>query len=131
MSVENEQLDVIVNSNSPEKRYIKRIQRTYPSLHYKSRYTSRDNARRHNFFLNELERVVLKSVSADQHLPSAIRYAASYRLDQLGGYRSRIKNRCVLTGRARAINRNFRLSRFSFRALSSGGQLPGVTTASW
>lgn len=132
MSVEKEQSEA---TNSPvlsvEKRHVKRIQRTHPSLNYTSRYTSRDRARRHVFFLTELERVVLKSVSFDQHLPSAVRYTADYHLDQLNGQKSRIKNRCILTGRARSVNRHFRLSRFAFRSLSSNGQLPGVASASW
>jgi small subunit ribosomal protein S14 len=131
MSTENEQPELVPSPLFTEKRQIKRTQRTYPSLHYKSRYISRDKARRKSFAFNELERAVLKSISADQHLPSAIRYTASYYLDHLNGSRSQIKNRCVLTGRARAVNRHFRLSRFAFRSLSSGGQLPGVVSASW
>jgi small subunit ribosomal protein S14 len=131
MSVESEQLETPSALVSTEKRQIKRTQRTYPSLNYSSRYISRDRARRHSFFLTELERVVLKSVLFDQHLPSAIRYTAGYYLDQLNGCKSRIKNRCILTGRARSVNRHFRLSRFAFRSLSSNGQLPGVISASW
>lgn len=131
MSTENEQLETTTNSLPVEKRQNRRTQRTYPSLNYSSRYVSRDKARRHSFFLTELERLVLKSISFDQHLPSAVRYTAGYYLDQLNGQRSRIKNRCILTGRARAVNRHFRLSRFAFRSLSSNGQLPGVVSASW
>lgn len=132
MSIESEHLETVNTSSVPvEKRHVKRTQRTYPSLNYVSKYISRDKARRHSFFLNELERIILKSVSTDQHLPSSVRYTAGYYLDQLNGHKSRIKNRCILTGRARSVNRHFRLSRFAFRSLSSNGQLPGVVSASW
>lgn len=114
-----------------EKRQVKRVQRTYPSVNYSSKYIHRDTARRQAFSLTELDRIVLKSILMDLHLPVAVRFTAGYYLDNLHGSRSQIKNRCVLTGRARAVNRHFRLSRFAFRALSAGGQLPGVTIASW
>jgi small subunit ribosomal protein S14 len=43
----------------------------------------------------------------------------------------RLRNRCSLTGRARAYIGKFGLSRICFRELASSGQLPGVTKASW
>lgn len=42
-----------------------------------------------------------------------------------------IKNRCVLTGRSRAVFRLFRLSRMSFKYLALHGFLPGITKYSW
>ncbi len=44
---------------------------------------------------------------------------------------TRVKNRCVLTGRARAINKETRLSRIMFRQLAHVGLLPGYSKASW
>jgi len=44
---------------------------------------------------------------------------------------SRLKNRCVETGRARSYMRQFGLSRMSFREHASKGEIPGVTKASW
>jgi ribosomal protein S14 len=43
----------------------------------------------------------------------------------------RIKNRCIITGRSRAVYKDFRLSRFIFRELALNGNLPGVKKASW
>jgi small subunit ribosomal protein S14 len=43
----------------------------------------------------------------------------------------RVKNRCALTGRARAHLRLFNLCRHEFRRLASLGQIPGVTKSSW
>ena len=43
----------------------------------------------------------------------------------------RIRNRCEITGRARAVYRKFSLSRIKIRELSMDGFLPGVTKASW
>jgi len=43
----------------------------------------------------------------------------------------RIRNRCQLTGRARAVYRKFGVSRIIFRDLASSGLIPGVRKASW
>ncbi|MEK7152626.1 MAG: 30S ribosomal protein S14, partial [Patescibacteria group bacterium] len=44
---------------------------------------------------------------------------------------TRLKNRCVETGRPRAYMRTFGLSRIAFREHASKGEIPGVTKASW
>ena len=45
--------------------------------------------------------------------------------------RIRIKRRCQLCGRARAVYRKFGICRICFRNLASGGLIPGVQKASW
>ena len=44
---------------------------------------------------------------------------------------NRIRNRCLLTGRPRAIYRKFGISRVMFRELSLMGEIPGVRKAAW
>lgn len=44
---------------------------------------------------------------------------------------TRLKNRCVESGRPRAFMRTFGLSRLAFREHASKGEIPGVTKASW
>lgn len=44
---------------------------------------------------------------------------------------TRLKNRCLETGRPRAYMRTFGLSRISFREHASKGEIPGVTKSSW
>ncbi|MEX0798467.1 MAG: 30S ribosomal protein S14 [Bacteriovoracaceae bacterium] len=45
--------------------------------------------------------------------------------------RIRVRNRCELTGRPRAVYRDFKLSRIKFRELAHQGLIPGVTKSSW
>lgn len=45
--------------------------------------------------------------------------------------RVRLRNRCQLTGRARAYLRKFKMSRLTFREHASMGLIPGVTKSSW
>lgn len=44
---------------------------------------------------------------------------------------TRIKNRCLLTNRSKAVIKFFRLSRLSFREKARNGELLGVVRASW
>lgn len=44
---------------------------------------------------------------------------------------TRLKNRCIETGRPHGFMRQFGLSRISFREHASKGEIPGVTKASW
>jgi len=44
---------------------------------------------------------------------------------------SRMKSRCIETGRTRGYMRQFGLSRIAFREHASKGEIPGVTKASW
>ena len=45
--------------------------------------------------------------------------------------KSRIRNRCVITGRARGYYRKFGLGRSKLRELMMRGEIPGLTKASW
>jgi len=45
--------------------------------------------------------------------------------------RIRIKRRCKLCGRSRAVYRKFGVCRICFRDLASSGLIPGVRKASW
>lgn len=43
----------------------------------------------------------------------------------------RIRRRCMVTGRSRAVYRKFGVCRIVFRDLASSGMIPGVRKASW
>ena len=45
--------------------------------------------------------------------------------------RTRVKNRCSITGRASGFMRKFGVSRQTFRELAHRGLIPGVTKSSW
>jgi small subunit ribosomal protein S14 len=45
--------------------------------------------------------------------------------------RIRIRLRCKLCGRPRAVYRKFGICRICFRDMASSGLIPGVTKASW
>jgi small subunit ribosomal protein S14 len=61
------------------------------------------------------------------------RFEAAIKLAQLprNSAKTRIRNRCELTGRSRANYRKLKLSRIKLRELASTGQIPGMVKASW
>ncbi len=48
-----------------------------------------------------------------------------------GRDRIRVRNRCKLCGRGRAVYRKFGVCRICFRNMASNGLIPGVRKASW
>ena len=49
----------------------------------------------------------------------------------VNGSKSRLHNRCGLTGRPRGYMRQFGISRVTFREMALSGKIPGVKKASW
>jgi len=45
--------------------------------------------------------------------------------------KSQLKSQCVMTGRNKSINKNYSLSRLSFRSLLSYGIIPGYKKSTW
>ncbi len=46
-------------------------------------------------------------------------------------FKVRVRNRCVVSGRARGFMRKFGVSRIVFREMALRGEIPGVRKASW
>jgi small subunit ribosomal protein S14 len=78
-------------------------------------------------------RARLKEIVQDKSKPVEERFAASLKLAELprNSSATRIRNRCVVTGRPRAFYRKLKMSRIALRDLASMGQVPGMTKSSW
>ncbi len=78
-------------------------------------------------------RARLKAIARDESLPAEERFAARLKLAKLprNSAPSRVRTRCELTGRPRAVYRKFRLSRIALRELAAHGQIPGMVKSSW
>ncbi|HXH30955.1 MAG TPA: 30S ribosomal protein S14 [Bacteriovoracaceae bacterium] len=77
--------------------------------------------------------VELRNKAVDPKLSDDERDAARAKLQKIpnNARPERVRNRCELTGRPRAVYRDFKLSRNKFRELANNGLIPGVTKASW
>ena len=79
------------------------------------------------------KREALKAIANDESLPLEDRFEARLKLAELprNSSKTRIRNRCEVTGRPRAYYRKFRLARVMLRDLANKGMIPGVTKSSW
>ena len=75
----------------------------------------------------------LKAIANDKGRPLEERFEASIKLAALprNGSATRIRNRCEVTGRARAYYRKLKMSRIALRDFSSKGLIPGMVKSSW
>ncbi|HEY1613016.1 MAG TPA: 30S ribosomal protein S14 [Rhizomicrobium sp.] len=79
------------------------------------------------------KRAALKATTYDMSVAPEDRFAAHLKLAQLprNSSKTRVHNRCELSGRAKGYYRKLKLSRIALRELGNFGQVPGMTKASW
>ncbi len=79
------------------------------------------------------KRAALKAQATDKNLPVEERFKASLKLAELprNSSATRLRNRCQLTGRPRAVYRKLKISRIMLRELGSNGEIPGLVKSSW
>jgi small subunit ribosomal protein S14 len=79
------------------------------------------------------KRATLKEIANDSKQPPELRFQARMKLAQLprNSSKTRIRNRCEVTGRARGYYRKLKLCRNQLRELASQGMIPGMTKSSW
>jgi len=78
-------------------------------------------------------RAALKELANDMSKPAEERFAARIKLAELprNSSKTRIRNRCELTGRSRGFYRKLRMCRNQLRDLASKGLIPGMVKSSW
>lgn len=93
-----------------------------------------NNKKRERMVKNKLEtRKALKKIIMDRSAPLEERMKANIKLSQMprNSAKTRVRNRCEITGRPRAFYRKFKISRIALRELGGMGLIPGITKASW
>ena len=79
------------------------------------------------------KRAELKAVVLDRSKPLDERFAAQLKLNELprNSSKTRLRNRCGVTGRPRGYYRKLGISRIALRDLGNTGKVPGVVKSSW
>jgi small subunit ribosomal protein S14 len=79
------------------------------------------------------KRAALKAIISDINTTDEDRWDAVLKLQQLprNSSRSRLHNRCRITGRPHGYLRKFGLSRIKLREAAMRGEVPGLKKASW
>ncbi|MDB5597039.1 MAG: ribosomal protein [Hyphomicrobiales bacterium] len=75
----------------------------------------------------------LKAIANDETLGMDERFQARLKLSELprNSAAGRVRNRCEVTGRPRAVYRKMKMSRIAVRELGSKGLVPGLVKSSW
>ncbi|OLP60514.1 30S ribosomal protein S14 [Xaviernesmea oryzae] len=92
------------------------------------------NKRRRKTVANQAsKRAELKAIVMNQSLPIEERFKATLKLASLprDGSKTRVRNRCEVTGRPRAFYRKLKMSRIALRELGNFGKVPGIVKSSW
>jgi small subunit ribosomal protein S14 len=78
-------------------------------------------------------RARLKAIVMDKTKPMEERFAATLKLAELprNSAKSRIHNRCEITGRPKAYYRKMKMSRIALREFGNKGLIPGLVKSSW
>ena len=79
------------------------------------------------------KRAALKAAASDKSAPVEERFKASLKLAELprNSSATRLRNRCQLTVRQRAVYRKLKISRIMLLELGSKGEFPGLVKSSW
>ena len=75
----------------------------------------------------------LKAIVNNRKLPLNERFAAQLKLSKMpkNSAKTRVRNRCEITGRPHGVYRKLRISRIALRLMASAGKIPGMTKSSW
>ncbi len=92
-------------------------------------FVTRDKNRRELFKEYEADRLALKILQRID--PTDLKVQEGLNALPRNSSKTRIRNRCVNTGRPRGVWRAFRLSRIQLRTLALKGELMGVRISSW
>ena len=78
-------------------------------------------------------RARLKEIANNKTLTIEEQFEARLKLAQLprNSAKSRVRNRCEVSGRPRAFYRKLKMSRIALRELGSQGLVPGLVKSSW
>ena len=77
---------------------------------------------------NELKKIIM-----NKKLPLDERFVAQQKLSKLprNSAKTRVMNRCQITGRPHAVYRKLKISRIALRKLGLQGKIPGMIKSSW
>jgi small subunit ribosomal protein S14 len=79
------------------------------------------------------KRQALKKIIMNKNLTLEERFKAQQKLSKLprNSAKSRVMNRCQITGRPHGVYRKLKISRIALRQLGLQGKIPGMIKSSW
>ena len=80
-----------------------------------------------------IKRKKLKKIIMNKKLPLEERFKAQQKLSKMprNSAKTRVMNRCKITGRPHGVYRKLKISRIALRKLGLEGKIPGMVKSSW
>ena len=81
----------------------------------------------------ENKRKKLKKIIMDKKISLEERFKAQMKLSKLprNSSKTRVRNRCQISGRPHGVYRKLKISRIALRKLGLEGKIPGMVKSSW
>ena len=92
---------------------------------------AKNKKNRTKYNLLEKKRLLLKSINKNLFFSNKYRNYAKNKLIILKGYKSFLKNYCIISVRSRGIIRKYNISRMLFKQFANFGYLKGIKKGSW
>ena len=75
----------------------------------------------------------LKKIIMNKKLPLEERFKAQQKLSKMprNSAKTRVRNRCQISGRPHGVYRKLKISRIALRKLGLEGKIPGMVKSSW
>ena len=79
------------------------------------------------------KRQALKKIIMDKKISLEDRFKAQQKLSKMprNSAKTRVRNRCQITGRPHGVYRKLKISRIALRQLGLEGKIPGMVKSSW
>ncbi len=79
------------------------------------------------------KRKTLKQIIMNKNLTLEERFKAQQKLSKMprNSSKTRVRNRCQITGRPHGVYRKLKISRIALRQLGLQGKIPGMVKSSW
>ncbi|MCQ8184358.1 30S ribosomal protein S14 [Parvularcula maris] len=99
----------------------------------KKAMVERDLKRRRLAEKYDAKRERLKGIMKSEEASPEDKFKAAMQLAEIprNASKTRIRNRCLVTGRPRGYYRKLKMSRIALRELGSLGKIPGLVKSSW
>lgn len=91
----------------------------------------KDKLLRNTYKKYEEEYLLLKALQSNEFISNELSKKVSNRLEKFKVKKTRIINRCIITGRKHGILSDLKISRLVFKEMAQEGKIEGVRKSSW
>jgi ribosomal protein S14 len=114
-----------------DKKFMYLLKKT--KIYFPNNKVLKDYKKRLIFQKYEVKKKLLNALIHDSSIAGSLKHFCVKKLNTISrnASKTRIRNRCILSGRGRAVFNKFKISRLKFREMASFGKLLGIYKKTW